>query len=434
MSENYRKSEDIFEKFENYVPCGNNSPIRAFKAAGVVPPVVKKALGSKIEDVDGNTYIDYVGSWGAMILGHSKLEVIETVKSTVENGLSFGASTELEYKLTRLISKAVPTIDVLRIYSSRTEAAINAIRLARRFTGKNIIIKFTCSYHGNFDEMLVDSNLVSTNINNINNINGVQKSYENFVKTGDYNNFENIINIFNDNKDNIAAIIVEPIATNMGIIPPKQGFLELLKILSQKQDVLLIFDEITTGFRVKYECAQGQYNIKPDLTIFGKIVGGGMPIGVLGGRREIMAGLSPVSNVYQSEALAANPVILASGVRTLEILKSDLNIYKRIERKAGILEKSIIDIARKYGVKLKINRIGSMLTTFFTDLPVVDYETLIKADNKKYFEHYRSMLNMGVFIAPTQYESMFVSDAHTDDDIEKTIKAFETSLKGMRTK
>lgn len=412
MYKKYDKSEDIFDKLENYIPGGVNSPIMTYKTLGIVPPVIKSAYNSRVEDVDGNVYIDYVCGWGAMILGHSKSEVIEAVKISLINGLNLSSITELEYKLTRLINKAVPSIKIIKYVNSQTEGIINAIGLARKFTKKNKIVKFYGAFHGIHEEMINDKN--------------------DSVIFSEFNDFESIINMFNNKKNDIAAIIVEPIIVNSGVIIPKQGFLELLRIITQKRDALLIFDETNTGFRTSFECAQGYFNVRPDMTVLGKIIGGGIPINAIGGRREIMELLEPIPNTYHANAVSPNPLILAAGVRTLEILKDDKSIYKRIDRKATLLEKSIIEVSRKYNAGIKINRFGSMISVLFNDFQTVNYENFKKSNQKKYEILFRNLLLNGVNIAPSHNEIMFISDAHTDDDIENTIVAFEKALKLMR--
>jgi glutamate-1-semialdehyde 2,1-aminomutase len=308
---------------------------------------------------------------------------------------------------------------------------LNTVKLARNFTKKNIVVKFDGCYHGNVSEFISGRDKISIDGNDVG-INNESREIWN-VRIGEYNNFENIINILNKYKDEIAAIIVEPVATHMGLVAPKQGFLELLRIITQNQNVVLIFDETTTGFRVKFDCAQGHYRIKPDLTIFGKVIGGGMTMGAYGGSKEIMECFIHPENMYHTNLISTNPISLAAGIRTLEILKDDLSIYKRIDRKATMLEKSFVEIARKYGSRIRINRIGSMLTTFFNDNQVVNFENSLNSNLDKYSEYYKRMLSNNIYLSPSQFDVMFVSDAHTDDDIEKTIKAFEVSIKGIST-
>ena len=418
------KSLELFEKAKQIIPGGVNSPVRAFKSVGLNPPFIKKARGSKITDVDGNEYIDYVGSWGPMILGHAHTQVIEEIKKAAEDGTSYGAPTEREVELAQLICDAVPSIEMVRMVSSGTEAVMSAIRLARGYTGRDKIVKFEGCYHGHSDGLLVKagSGALTTGVPDSA---GVPADYARNTLTASYNNCEELEGIFKACGSELAAVIIEPVAGNMGVVLPDTAFLKLLRDLTARYGTLLIFDEVITGFRVAYSGAQGYFGITPDLSVFGKIIGGGMPVGAYGGKRDIMSRISPSGSVYQAGTLSGNPVAMAAGIKTLEILRDNPSIYTELDKKAEKLEKAFLACAEKHGAPASVNRVGSILSAFFTGQRVVDFKTAIGSDTKKFAVYFARMLEMGIYVAPSQFEAMFVSNAHDDNDIKKTIEAID---------
>lgn len=415
---NNKKSKALFADAQKYIPGGVNSPVRAYQSVGQTPAFIEKAKGAYIYDADGNRYIDYVCSWGPCILGHANETVIQAVKTVCENGLTFGAPTEKETTLAKMIVEAVPAIEKVRLVSSGTEAVMSAIRAARGYTGKDKIIKFKGNYHGHSDGLLVKagSGLLTESVPDSA---GVPKGYAENTLLADYNNEKSVEDLFKAN-DDIAALVVEPVAANMGVVPPKKDFLEFLRDITQKHNSLLIFDEVITGFRIAYGGAGAYYGVKPDLVTLGKIVGGGMPLAAYGGRADIMDVVAPVGNVYQAGTLSGNPVAVTAGIETLKILKNNPNIYADIDKKAEKLETAY----RNKG--LSVNRVGSLLSAFFTKESVVDYNSALKSDTKAFANYFAQMPEQGIYIAPSQFEAMFVSSAHSDDDIEKTINAIES--------
>ncbi|MHB1394593.1 MAG: glutamate-1-semialdehyde 2,1-aminomutase [Clostridia bacterium] len=422
---NHFKSAELFEKAKEIIPGGVNSPVRAFKSVGLTPLFVKKAKGSRLTDADGNVFIDYVGSWGPMILGHAREEVIEEIKKAAEYGTSYGAPTEKEVELAQIICDAVPSVDMVRMVSSGTEAVMSAIRLARGFTGRDKILKFEGCYHGHSDGLLVKagSGALTTGIPDSA---GVPADYARNTLTAAYNDMNELEQIFESNGNGIAAVIVEPVAGNMGVVPPDASFLKKLRDLTKKYGTLLIFDEVITGFRIAYSGAQGYYDIKPDITVFGKIIGGGMPVGAYGGSKEIMSMISPSGPVYQAGTLSGNPVAMAAGIATLKVLKNNPDIYEEIAAKAGLLEKAYVEAGRKYEIPLMVNRVGSLLSAFFTVEPVRDYKSAVKADTKRFSAYFAGMLERGIYMAPSQFEAVFVSDAHSQQDLEITIECLNS--------
>ena len=407
------KSEELFKIAKEIMPGGVNSPVRAFNAVGKTPFFVEKANGAYIYDVDGNKYIDYVCSWGPGILGHAYPKVIEAVKNVCDNGLTFGASTEKEIILAELIKKCVPSMEMMRLVSSGTEAVMSAVRVARGFTGREKIIKFTGCYHGHSDGLLMKagSGLLTGSIPNSA---GIPKEYAKYTLLAEYNNEDSVKTLMEDNGDDIACIVVEPVAANMGVVPPKKGFLKFLRDITKKYGALLIFDEVITGFRLSLGGAQKYYGITPDLSTFGKIVGGGMPLAVYGGRKDIMSCVAPQGPVYQAGTLSGNPIAVTAGIETLKILMDNNEIYDEIDKKALELEKAYKDIG------LQVNRVGSLLSPFFTDNPVENYTDVMKSDLHKFSLYFNYMLENGVYVAPSQFESMFVSYAHSKEIIDKT--------------
>jgi glutamate-1-semialdehyde 2,1-aminomutase len=414
---NNNKSKALFDEAQNFIPGGVNSPVRAFRAVGQNPLFIEKAKGSHIYDVDGNEYIDYVCSWGPCILGHADDRVIDAVKSACDNGLTFGAPTEKETELAKLIIDAVPAIEKVRLVSSGTEAVMSAIRVARGFTGKDKVIKFRGNYHGHSDGLLVKagSGLLTESVPDSA---GVPKGYAENTLLADYNSEKSVEDLFKSN-DDIACVVVEPVAANMGVVPPKADFLKFLRDITEKHNALLIFDEVITGFRIAYGGASEYFDVIPDMVTLGKIVGGGMPLAAYGGKSDIMNVVAPIGNVYQAGTLSGNPIAVTSGIETLKTLRDNPNIYKRINQSASKLETAY----KEKG--LTVNRVGSLLSAFFTDESVTDYNTALKSNTKAFASYFSQMLEQGIYIAPSQFEAMFVSFAHSDEDIEKTISAIQ---------
>jgi glutamate-1-semialdehyde 2,1-aminomutase len=415
---NREKSASLFEEAQKYIPGGVNSPVRAFRAVGQTPAFIERAKGAYIYDADGNKYIDYVCSWGPCILGHADDRVINAVKSACDNGLTFGAPTEKETELARLIADAVPAVEKVRLVSSGTEAVMSAIRVARGFTGKSKIIKFRGNYHGHSDGLLVKagSGLLTESVPDSA---GVPKGYAENTLLADYNDEKSVEELFKADSG-IACIVVEPVAANMGVVPPKEGFLKFLRDITQRYGALLIFDEVITGFRLAYGGAGEYYGITPDMVTLGKIVGGGMPLAAYGGRADIMDAVAPVGNVYQAGTLSGNPIAVTAGIETLKILRDDPEIYKKTDKNARKLEEAY----RERG--LTVNRAGSLLSVFFTKDEVYDYNSALKSDTKAFAAYFTQMLDNGIYIAPSQFEAMFMSAAHTDKDIEKTLQVIRS--------
>lgn len=407
-------SEELFERAKEIIPGGVNSPVRAFKSVNRTPFFVKKAEGPYIYDVDNNKYIDYVCSWGPAILGHAHPQVIEAVQKACVDGLTYGAPTEKEIQLAELVKKCVPSIDMIRLVSSGTEAVMSAIRVARGYTGREKIIKFVGCYHGHSDGLLMKSGsgLLTESIPNSA---GVPKDYAKYTLLAEYNNLDSVIKLFEEYSDDIACIVVEPVAANMGVIPPKQDFLQGLRNICDKYNSLLVFDEVITGFRLTLGGAQEYYGVKADIVTYGKIIGGGMPLAAYAGRKDIMSCVAPCGNVYQAGTLSGNPIAVTAGIETLKILMSNKEIYKDLDKKAKELELAF----KKVG--LNVNRVESLMTPFFCDGNVSSYSDVMRCDTNSYAKYFSYMLDNGVYIAPSQFESMFVSVAHTKDVIEKTI-------------
>jgi len=424
-----KHSQQLFQQAQRYLVGGVNSPVRAFKAVGGSPLFIQQAKGSRIYDADENEFIDYVGSWGPLILGHSHPTVVKAVKKAVELGSSYGAPTELETNLAQTICTAIPSIELVRFVSSGTEAVMSALRLARAFTGRSKIVKFAGCYHGHSDGLLAKagSGLATLGIPSSP---GVPISWTNDTLIAPYNDIKAVEQIFYDYGSEIAALIIEPIAGNMGLVLPKAGFLEQLRNLTNKAGVLLVFDEVITGFRVGYGGAQNLYNIEPDLTCLGKIIGGGFPIGAFGGHKSIMEMLAPLGSVYQAGTLAGNPVAMTAGFETLAILIKP-GFYKELERKTGILAQGIANSAAKVGIEIQIARLGSMFTLFFSKDPIVDYDTACQSDTNLYAKFFHGMLSQGIYLPPSQFETAFVSAAHSNRDIQATIAAASHTFNSM---
>ena len=415
------KSEKLFERAVKRIPGGVNSPVRAYGAIGEAPRFIERAEGCYIYDVDGNRYIDYIDSWGPMILGHNFPAIRESVLKACEKGLSFGCATEIEVEMAEFICDRISHVDMIRMVNSGTEAVMSAIRVARGYTGRDKIIKFRGCYHGHSDGLLVKAGSAALTTS-VPDSAGVPADYTKNTLVAEYNDCDSVKELFDNNKDEIAAVIVEPVAANMGVVLPRHGFLEFLRDITKENGSLLIFDEVITGFRLSIGGAQEYFNIKPDLTTLGKIVGGGMPVGAYGGRADIMRMVSPDGPVYQAGTLSGNPIATAAGLETLRILRDNKDIYDRLETKT----KRIADSVRKCGAgRVSVNQIGSLMSIFFTPDAVEDYDSAVKSDTKKYAEYFGHMLDNGIYIAPSQFEAMFVSDAHTNEDINRTIEVME---------
>ncbi len=425
----WNKSHRLFKRACKLIPGGVNSPVRAFKAVGGNPIFIDGAKGSKIYDVDGNVYIDYVLSWGPLILGHAHPKVVTALKKATEKGTSYGAPTPIEVELAELVLKAYPSMDKVRMVNSGTEATMSAIRVARGFTGRDKIIKFEGCYHGHADGLLVKAGSGATTFGVPDSL-GVPKSYARNTITLQFNDISAIKTVIKNDWRYIACMIIEPVVGNIGCVLPKSGFLESLRKLTKDYGIVLIFDEVMTGFRVAYGGAQAHYGIAPDMTCLGKVIGGGLPVGAYGGKMEIMSMVSPEGPVYQAGTLSGNPLATTAGIETLKILSKD-SIYKRLENIAALLEKGLVDAAKKAGVKTRFYRAGTMFCNYFTDTDVVDYKTAKTSDTVKFSKFFSGMLRRGVNIAPSQFEAGFISLAHTEKDIENTVKAASEALKEL---
>ena len=415
------KSEALFERAVKCIPGGVNSPVRAFGSIGGTPRFIKKAKGSHIFDVDGNEYIDYIDSWGPCILGHDHPAIREAVVKAAENGLSFGCATEIEVEMAEFICERIPSIEMIRMVNSGTEAVMSALRAARGYTGRDKIIKFAGCYHGHSDAMLVSagSGVMTSGVPDSA---GVTKGCTQDTLTAVYNDLDSVRKIMEANEGQVAAVIVEPVGANMGVVLPEEGFLQGLRDLCTKNGALLIFDEVITGFRLGFTGAQGRFGVTPDLTTYGKIIGAGMPVGAYGGRKEIMEMVSPAGPVYQAGTLSGNPIAMAAGLTQLRILYENPDIYQKLEKKGEKLYGSITEILAEKQAPCRVNHIGSLGCVFFTTEPVTDYASAKTSDTKAYADYFHYMLNHSVHLAPAQFEAMFLSDAHTSQDIEKTLE------------
>ena len=423
------KSKQLFAEAQKYIPGGVNSPVRAFRSVGGQPLFIKRAKGSHLYDVDGNSFIDYVLSWGPMILGHAPAPIIAAITRAAANGTSYGAPTELEVTLAKMIGQALPSMEQVRLVSSGTEAVMSAIRLARGYTKRDGILKFEGCYHGHSDYLLAKagSGLATLGIPDCP---GVPADFTRHTLTASYNDIEGVQRLIKAHGHKLACVIVEPVAGNMGVIPPSHEFLQALRELTRAHGMLLIFDEVITGFRVGYGGAQGLYGIRPDLTCLGKIIGGGLPVGAYGGRQEIMQWIAPAGPVYQAGTLSGNPLAVTAGIETLKRLKAP-GLYKKLDQQAAELAEGIGEAAKKAGVPLTQTRVGSMLCGFFTKGPVVDWASAKQSDTQRYAKFFNRMLEKGCYFAPSQFEAAFLSTAHTQADIEKTILAARAALKNL---
>ena len=414
------KSEELFKKAVNLMPGGVNSPVRAFGPVGGHPVFIDSAKGQYLTDVDGNRYIDYIGSWGPMILGHNDDRVVEAVIKQIGKGISYGAATEAEVEMAQLMCDIVPSLEMVRMVNSGTEAVMSAIRTARGFTGKNKFIKFEGNYHGHSDALLVKagSGVMTAGIPDSS---GVPANCVKDTLTAVYNDLDSVKKLFDENKDEIACVIVEPISANMGVVLPKDGFLKGLRKLCDDNNALLIFDEVITGFRLGLTGASGYFNIHPDLITYGKIIGGGMPVGAYGGRADVMQVVSPVGSVYQAGTLSGNPVAMAAGITQLKILKETPEVYKKTFELGEMLRNGAADIIKEAGLPYKITGIGSLSCIFFTDKEVTDYTSAKTSDTAEFAKYFNHMLSRGNYFGPSQFESIFVSAAHTKENIDKTL-------------
>lgn len=421
------KSRELFAKAQSYIPGGVNSPVRAFRSVNSFPFFVREALGSRIVDEDGNEYIDYVASWGPMILGHAHPEVVDAICRAASKGTSYGAPTEIEAQVAKEICEAVPSIEMVRMVSSGTEAVMSAVRLARAFTGRNAILKFAGCYHGHADSFLSGSAGSGLATLGIPASPGVPAALAELTITVPYNDTGAVEKALQEYGDMIACVVVEPVAGNMGVVAPKDGFLTSLRRLTRERGILLVFDEVITGFRLHYGCYQDLAGIKPDLTCLGKIIGGGLPVGAFGGRRDIMEMLAPAGPVYQAGTLSGNPLAMAAGLATLNVLKREKG-YERLERNTDSLCARMKAALGEKGLKARINRAGSMFTLFFQPGQIGDYESAKRSDTGLFARYFLAMLEHGVSLPPSQFEASFVSLAHSDEDFEKTLNAFRLAL------
>ncbi|MDO4273174.1 MAG: glutamate-1-semialdehyde 2,1-aminomutase [Eubacteriales bacterium] len=416
------KSEALFERAVKRIPGGVNSPVRAYGAIGEAPRFIDRADGCHIYDVDGNCYIDYIDSWGPMILGHNFPEIRESVVKACEKGLSFGCATEIEVEMAEFICENIPHIHMIRMVNSGTEAVMSAVRAARGFTGKNKIIKFAGCYHGHSDAMLVSagSGVMTSGVPDSA---GVPKGCTEDTMTAVYNDLQSVRLLMEQAQGQVAAVIVEPVGANMGVVAPKEGFLEGLRHLCDEYQALLIFDEVITGFRLAFGGAAEYFKVKPDLVTYGKIIGAGMPVGAYGGKKEIMEMVSPVGKVYQAGTLSGNPIAMAAGLTQLKYLRSHPEVYVRLEEKGDTLYTGMKDILKEKGLRYQLNHIASLGSLFFTEQEVTDYTSAKTSDTEAFAAYFKAMLKMGIHLAPSQFEAMFLSNAHTDDVIEETLEA-----------
>ncbi|EGQ1732177.1 glutamate-1-semialdehyde-2,1-aminomutase [Staphylococcus pseudintermedius] len=424
----YNESIKAFEKAEQLMPGGVNSPVRAFKSVDTPAIFMSRGEGSRIYDIDGNEYIDYVLSWGPLILGHRDSKVIEAIHDVVERGTSFGASTLEENRLAELVIERVPSIEKVRMVSSGTEATLDTLRLARGYTGKNKIIKFEGNYHGHSDSLLIKAGSGVATLG-LPDSPGVPEGTAKNTITVPYNDLEAVKYAFEEFGDDIAAVIVEPVSGNMGVVPPINNFLQGLRDITKENDALLIFDEVMTGFRVGYNCAQGYFNVIPDLTCLGKVIGGGLPVGAFGGRKEIMDHIAPSGDIYQAGTLSGNPLAMTSGYMTLSQLTPES--YDYFNELGDMLEEGLTEIFAKHQVPLTVNRAGSMIGFFLNEGPVTNFKEANQSDLELFGQLYRELAEQGIFLPPSQFEGMFLSTAHTKEDIEKTLLAFDIALERL---
>lgn len=421
MTKRYEQSIEAFKEAVDLMPGGVNSPVRAFGSVNMDPIFIDHGKGAMMTDIDGNEYIDYVLSWGPLIVGHSHPKVVEAIQKQAAKGSSFGTSTLQENELAKLVQERVPSIEMIRMTSSGTEATMSALRLARGYTGRNIIMKFEGCYHGHNDSLLIKAGSGVATLG-LPDSPGVPESIAKNTVTCAYNDLETVREVFKQHGEDIAAIIVEPVAGNMGVVPPQEGFLEGLREVTKEYGALLIFDEVMTGFRVGYNCAQGYFGVEPDLTCLGKVIGGGLPVGAFGGKREIMERIAPAGDVYQAGTLSGNPLAMTAGIETLKQLTPES--YDHFVKLGDMLEEGFREAATKYNIPHTVNRAGSMIGYFFTNEDVTNYDKARTSDLELFADYYRLMAEEGIYLPPSQFEGMFLSTAHTEEHIEKTIEAF----------
>ena len=421
-----RESKKLFSRAQEVMPGGVNSPVRAFKSVQSEPLFITHAKGSRLFDADGNSFIDYIGSWGPMILGHADPRITSEIEKAVQKGTSFGTPTEGEIELAEMISDAVPSVEMVRLVNSGSEAAMGALRVARGFTGRDKIIKFEGCYHGSVDALLVKAGSGATTLG-IPDSPGVPQSFTEHTLSAPFNDLEAVIELTGNFPDEIAAIVLEPVAGNMGMIPPEHGFLQGLRELCDREGILLIFDEVMTGFRVDFSGAQALFQVMPDLSIFGKVIGGGLPVGAYGGRREIMLQVAPAGPVYQAGTLSGNPIAVSAGKTMLKILKEE-DPYADLGQKTATLNEALSDAAKKKGIPLETCSMGGMFGFFFSEKKVRNYEDALKCNRNYFITFFREVLSRGIYLAPSPFESLFLSSSHSEADLDQTIEAFQHGL------
>lgn len=423
------KSSQAFAKAKQVIPGGVNSPVRAFKSVGRDPVFIERAKGANLWDIDGNRYIDYVGSWGPLIVGHAHPEVVESIKRAAELGTSFGAPTEVETVLAEEVLRAYPSLEMVRMVNSGTEATMSALRLARGVTGRSKILKFEGCYHGHADQLLIKAGSGALTLG-VPTSPGVPAQTAGTTIAARYNDLEGLREIFRKEGEDIAGVIIEPVAGNMGVVLPEEGFLQGVRRLTAEYGALLIFDEVMTGFRVSYGGAQGYYGIDPDLTCLGKVIGGGLPVGAYGGKRRFMEQISPSGPIYQAGTLSGNPLAMNAGLVTLKLLQQP-GVYEELNRKTQRLAQGLKELAGEAGLPAWVNGVGAMFSVFFTDVPVKDFATACTSDTERFARFFRGMLERGVYLAPSQYEAVFLSLAHTDADLDYTLEQARAVLKTL---
>ncbi|MEF9952863.1 MAG: glutamate-1-semialdehyde 2,1-aminomutase [Clostridium sp.] len=425
------RSARLYEEGVKYIPGGVNSPVRAFKSVGLTPRFIKGADGAYLFDEDNNKYLDYIGSWGPMILGHNNEKIRNAVMLQAEKGLSYGAATALEVEMARLITGMVPSVEMVRMVNSGTEAVMSGLRLARGYTGRNKIIKFAGCYHGHCDSMLVKAGSGALTIGVPDSL-GVPEGCASDTLTATYNDIESVEKLFSENKGEIAGVILEPVVANMGVVLPRDGFLNKLRDICTAEGALLIFDEVITGFRLAVDGAQGYFNVKPDITIFGKIIGGGMPVGAYGGKREIMECVAPLGGVYQAGTLSGNPLAMAAGIAQLTQLNDNREIYDYLRGLSNKLSSGLNTIIDRYSLNNSVNSLESLCCFFFSSDKIDNYEKAKSSDTVAYGKYFKYMLDRGIYLAPAQFEAMFLSNAHTEENIDYTLNTIEDYFKGEK--
>ena len=427
---NINTSKQLFERAQQSIPGGVNSPVRAFKSVGGIPIFIQRAKGAYLYDADGNTYIDYINSWGPMILGHAYEPLVTAIQEKVLDSTSFGAPTELEIEMAELIKSMCPNVDLIRMVSSGTEACMSAIRLARGFTGRNKFIKFEGCYHGHADPFLVKAGSGIATLN-IQTVPGVTASISNDTLTAPFNDIAAVEKLVSENRNEIAAIIIEPVAGNMGCIPPLPGYLEKLRRICDEEKILFIFDEVMTGFRLAQGGAQERLNVNADLVTYGKVIGGGMPVGAFGGKKEIMQHIAPLGNVYQAGTLSGNPIAMIAGYTLLKTLKESPSIYSELDKKTSYLRDGLKEVFHKKGIPVVINQLGSMISIHFSDKPVIDFASSASSNTQAFNRFFHFMLGQGIYLPPSAFETWFVSHALSKNDIDRTIAATEQFVRQL---